>query len=79
MGNNGARTDRELQALIRKTQRLAKKQRGMQDQTQQEEQEDVTSHKRPHVRYVDTAGERDVLVQDASHEDIFREMKRRDF
>lgn len=73
MGNTGAREERELQALIRKIRKHVKKTPG----SNHEEQEDVAE--KSSRRFVDTAGERDVLVQDASADEIFREMKRRDF
>ena len=73
MGNNGARSDREMEALIRKMRKQVMKRPG----SNQDDDEVVGEHTQR--RYVDTQGEKDVLVQDASADEIFREMKRRDF
>jgi len=72
MGNNGARSDREMEALIRKMRKLVRKRPGS-------NQDDEVVEEHTPRRYVDTQGEKDVLVQDASADEIFREMKRRDF
>jgi len=77
MGNNGARSDREMQALIRKMKKKAMKRPGSNLQGTEEESEDM--EERGARRFVDTQGSKDVLVQDASADEIFREMKRRDF
>jgi len=74
---NGNMSERELQALIRKTQRKARKLR--KNNAEQADNEMQDPEKKRHVRYVDTAGERDMRVEDASADDIFQEMKRRSF
>jgi len=73
MGNNGARSDREMEALIRRTQKLVRKRPGS-----NKDEDEVMEEHTPR-RFVDTQGSKDVLVQDASADEIFREMKRRDF
>jgi hypothetical protein len=70
-------TERELQALIRRTQKKVRKQR--QEPAEQADDETQDSGKKRRVRYVDTSGERDMRVADASAEEIFQEMKRRSF
>lgn len=70
MGNNGARADREMQALIRKMQKKRKKlhpELGVEDAAVRG------------TRYIDRAGMQDRRVEDATADEIFREMKRRDF
>jgi len=76
MGNSGARADREMQALMRKVRKLAARQRGTPQEQQDREDLEAAPGKR---RFVDVSGEHDVRVEDATADEIFREMKRRDF
>jgi hypothetical protein len=76
MGKTGTRLEREMAALIRKTRRKVQQARGEHSLEQDATDNEMTPRRK---RYVDRSGASDIMLQDASAEEIFREMKRRDF
>lgn len=71
-------TDKELQNLIRKTQKAVEKKRPT-TQLQKDERADLERQEKVAKNYVDVAGEKDLLVETAPAEDLFRIMAKRDF
>ena len=71
------RNEKEMAAFVRKIQKAARKMRPHAAHADDMDEDVNTSRRAP--RYVDRAGERDTYVEDASADEIFREMKRRDF
>lgn len=71
-------TDKEIQNLIRKTQK-ATAAKHKDTQLQVDERRDLERQEQARKNFVDIDGEKDLLVMDAPAEDLFRMMKKRDF
>jgi hypothetical protein len=70
--------EKELQDLIRKTQKAVEKKRP-ETQLVKDEQKDLERQDQARKNFVDVAGEKDLLIADAPAEDLFRIMAKRDF
>lgn len=71
------RMEKEMRSLIRKTQKKVQNAGGSAQDHPSVEASERSQHSGEQFR--DRAGEHDPLLQDMTHDEIFREMKRRDF